>query len=326
MFKKILVPIDNSDDGYSAVRVGVKIAKLCRSSLTFIHVINPKFHDAAFKRLEVVLPDYVKDERHLAYERMLHKGLITKGLKKIAISYLRKANNIALQENFQATTKVRAGKNFEEICHEAEENSYDLIVMGIQGLGKGSLSLVGSVTENVVRLAKCPVLAIRSNPKLDFKKILIALDKSDYQKRILSVGLSLSQLFKSEVGFVHVFNPVFHSIAFQRLDYTLSQRTKDELKIEKQKRLHTDLIDGGLYKLAQKFLIEASKEAQSNFPVQTFIIRGKPEEAIINLAKNRGFDLVVLGQYGDGKARTSIIGSTAENVLRFSSTSVMIVK
>jgi nucleotide-binding universal stress UspA family protein len=61
----------------------------------------------------------------------------------------------------QVATEVRRGFPAEEIVKAQEESGADLIV--ISPLGRTGLAkyLVGSVTSNVVREAKCPVLVVR---------------------------------------------------------------------------------------------------------------------------------------------------------------------
>ena len=53
------------------------------------------------------------------------------------------------------------------ILRYAKEQQIDLIVMGTHGRGAVSHLLIGSVAENVVRKAPCPVLTIR-HPEHDF--------------------------------------------------------------------------------------------------------------------------------------------------------------
>ena len=64
-----------------------------------------------------------------------------------------------------AEAYLRMGKPAEEILHLSEEIVAGLIVVGNQGLG-GRFSrmkrfLMGSVSENVVRYARCSVMVVR---------------------------------------------------------------------------------------------------------------------------------------------------------------------
>ncbi len=52
-----------------------------------------------------------------------------------------------------------------EILRIAEHDSADLIVISTHGMTGWHRLVFGSVTEKVVRLAPCPVLVLRANPK-----------------------------------------------------------------------------------------------------------------------------------------------------------------
>lgn len=56
---------------------------------------------------------------------------------------------------------VSVGVPYERISESARDLGADLIVMGTQGLGALDRLLIGSVTERVLRIAPCPVLACR---------------------------------------------------------------------------------------------------------------------------------------------------------------------
>jgi nucleotide-binding universal stress UspA family protein len=59
-------------------------------------------------------------------------------------------------------TIVRAGKPFEQIVKEAEENQTDLIVMGVRGRNVLDVALFGSTTQRVLQLGPCSVMAIHA--------------------------------------------------------------------------------------------------------------------------------------------------------------------
>jgi nucleotide-binding universal stress UspA family protein len=63
-------------------------------------------------------------------------------------------------EGVKAETMLRAGNPAEEILDAAEAGGFDLIVVGHRGMGAARRFLMGSVSERVVRHAKCPVLVV----------------------------------------------------------------------------------------------------------------------------------------------------------------------
>ncbi|MCC6493388.1 MAG: universal stress protein [Pirellulales bacterium] len=59
-------------------------------------------------------------------------------------------------------TALVEGRPSREIVEFAAKNAVDLIVMGTQGRGPVAKAFLGSVAENVVRQADCPVMLVRN--------------------------------------------------------------------------------------------------------------------------------------------------------------------
>ncbi len=67
--------------------------------------------------------------------------------------------------NIKIIPDVRKGQPYEEILKEASERKIDLIVIASHGKTGLQKYFIGSVTEKVMKEAKCPVLLIRSQEK-----------------------------------------------------------------------------------------------------------------------------------------------------------------
>jgi nucleotide-binding universal stress UspA family protein len=63
-------------------------------------------------------------------------------------------------EGFRVKLKVKTGRPFTEIMTTAAEEKASLIIMGSHGRSNIEEMLMGSVSENVIRHAKAPVLVI----------------------------------------------------------------------------------------------------------------------------------------------------------------------
>lgn len=57
--------------------------------------------------------------------------------------------------------KITEGVAADQICHEAKEGEYDLVVLGSRGHGFLSSAIGGSVSSKVLHHAPCPVLIVR---------------------------------------------------------------------------------------------------------------------------------------------------------------------
>ena len=88
MFKKIYVPVDNSDHSDASVSLAVEFGVKFGSQLVGSHVYAAKMHDVRFKQMEYTLPEEYQDEVELEKQRRIHDTLITMGLQLISDSYL----------------------------------------------------------------------------------------------------------------------------------------------------------------------------------------------------------------------------------------------
>jgi nucleotide-binding universal stress UspA family protein len=135
--KRILVAMDRSKYSEKAFDQAISIAKICKSTLFVVSVID-------------LYPE-VK-EIVLAFEE---KRKVLRGTK----DYLEEIKLIAIKENIPCETIVHiGGQPHEFIIQEAKEKNIDLIVMGTQGRTGLEKLLIGSVAERVVGHAPCAVM------------------------------------------------------------------------------------------------------------------------------------------------------------------------
>ena len=145
MYSKILVPVDGSPWATLAAVRAAQLARQFRSQVTAFYVAQP-------------LPGYVNtnDPR---IEEVLQQ--INDRLEKNAAEILEQAKQEMLKHGVEPHTKFVWEHPADEICREAHEGRYDLIVMGSRGLGEIRGFLMGSVSNRVVRHAPCPVFIVR---------------------------------------------------------------------------------------------------------------------------------------------------------------------
>ncbi|AEG15116.1 universal stress protein [Desulfofundulus sp. TPOSR] len=145
MYRKMLVPVDGSHRAALAAEHGAQLAKHFKAHLTIFHVIPP-------------LPPYVnKYEDRLG--EVYHN--IEKQMEENGKEILNRVKEELAHYGLDLEVKSVWGNPAEEICREAREGRYDIIIMGSRGLGEIRGYLMGSVSNRVVRHAPCPVLIVR---------------------------------------------------------------------------------------------------------------------------------------------------------------------
>lgn len=140
MYKKILVPVDGSDNSRLALKHAVKLAEIANADLTVLHVMYlPSQMEKYAKKMATSMQEWAEE----------HAAEIFNSFKDDYAGYAK------------VREKVTWGESVHKIAEEAHDGEYDLIVIGSRGMGGVKTLVMGSVSRGVVNSCKCPVLIIR---------------------------------------------------------------------------------------------------------------------------------------------------------------------
>ena len=139
--KKILCPVDFSNDSFAALDYAVDFAKQSEGKLILLHVVdNP-------------LAEQYGPSGQNFYAEVEHAFEKSKELlAKVAQTHAAGVSCEAV---------VVRGNPYEEIIDLAKEQQADVIVMSTHGRTGPQRLVIGSVAEKVVRTAPCPVFTVR---------------------------------------------------------------------------------------------------------------------------------------------------------------------
>jgi nucleotide-binding universal stress UspA family protein len=179
-FKKLLVPVDYSEYSNLASRYALKIAHKAKADIYFFHAS----YSPAFDLIELTGNPLVQKNLMENVTSSLSAGEKER-LEKFIHSLSKLHESKGVQPD-KIHSEIRYGLAEEEIISFAEEIEPDLVIMGTRGKDKKENSLLGSITESVIKKLRYPVLAIPENytfiGKKNLKKIayLTDIDESDF--------------------------------------------------------------------------------------------------------------------------------------------------
>ncbi len=322
MFDSIYLPVDNSDYSNECVDIGLALAQKFGSTIVASHVYAAKMHDVRFRQMESGLPEEYQDESELEKQRNIHDQLITKGMEVITDSYIDVPKDKCKQLNIPFEGKSLEGRNYLELVRDIKESNYDLVIMGALGLGAIKDSLVGTVTERVVRRIQTDTLLVKYLPEIHGErtssdKIVVAVDGSQQSFGGLITGIELSKALNKPLEIISTFDPYFHYAMFNSLTGVLSREASKVFKFEQQEKLHEDIIDKGLAKIYQAHL-EISKKIVEEADMECTIrlLDGKVFEKVLQYAREENPYLLILGRIGVHSGPEMDIGGNAENLMR----------
>ena len=140
------------------------------------------------------------------------------------------------------------------------------------------------------------------------KKILVAIDGSEYSKKALLKAKEIATVMGSEVAILNVVGPY-----------------KSNMYVE---NIELDEEIGGIALKISDDILNSAKEIFADFKgvVTTSHVSGDAAEKIIMMAEEEDFDLVIMGSRGSGLFTRTLLGSVSNKVVHHVNTSVLIVK
>jgi len=155
MIQKILVAVDGSAYSLRAALLGAKILHPNPSGiLTLLHIAKPQSPMEWFQGAGSDIQGAPDKERQ-ALERALAEG------HKILKETEEALSTTKTGETFKTEKLVVPGEPAAKIVETAEAKGSELIIMGCRGLGGIRKVLLGSVSEKVLSLSRCPVLVVK---------------------------------------------------------------------------------------------------------------------------------------------------------------------
>jgi len=161
----------------------------------------------------------------------------------------------------------------------------------------------------------------------DYRHIMLAVDNSAYSNRGIEIGLALAKGFDATITASHAYAAKLHDLRFKQMEGGLPAQYHRERELEKQRETHDTLITNGLEIITDSYLDVVEEKAQEQgLQIQRKSVEGKNYRALIDDIEASDYDLVVMGAFGLGSVRSSIIGSVCERVVRRCSRDVLVVK
>lgn len=288
--KTILIPVDFGPPSLKALQYGCLLAKKIGAKVHLVHV-----NELAIQQpLLAPALDLATDFGHQLRRRLQALGAEC-------------APSITA-----ARCHVRTGKASEQIRLEARLLDADLILMATHGYKGLKHVMLGSTTERVVRQARCPVLIVRAANRtgaaLRLNRILVPTDFSEHSRDALRYAIAFGKRFNATLTLLNLIYPQYYVTNPDYLPYDFG-----ELFEETRRAAKRDVAA----------LVEAT--SFGGVPFKTRIEEGHPTEHILEFAAKSGADLIITSTHGRTGLKHAVLGSIAEQVVRYAKCPVLVV-
>jgi len=287
---RILCPTDLSEASDHAIDLAIVLAGAARARITAIHVAAP-----------VVVPLEIGPPGSVALDDAEIDALVAKTTARFSE---------ASRAGIDVDVFVDRGAPADRILHRAASLPADVIVMGTHGSRGFERLVLGSVTERVLRQARCPVLTVppraHATSTLPFRRILCAIDFSEPSIAALQYAASLAAGSDAVITLLHVLEWPWHEPpppnfaelpAPQGAALAEYRRYREQMAVTELEAL-------------------APMTAGLSRPPVIRLRHGKPYVQILEVAAEEGTDLIVIGVHGRNPVDLMLLGSTANQLAR----------
>jgi nucleotide-binding universal stress UspA family protein len=288
--ERILCPIDFSAFSVQAYAFASSLAQRSGAKLFVQHVVEVWRHPSAC--FAATANDY---DRFCA-------DLLTQGKEKLRAFVKSNTKNAVEPESV-----ICEGMAADCILSFARRQAIDLIVIGTHGIGGFERLMLGSITEKVLRKARCPVLAVAEPPhgfvaaeasehEVELHKIIFCTDFSDSSNEAMEYAISVAAEYNANLTLLHVLEGVSKS--------------------------HCAAETAKSYQLLDELI---PPQAKLTSRITTTVRVGRAYREINELARDACADLVIMTVHGRNALDDAVFGSTTYRVLQLGSCPVLAV-
>jgi nucleotide-binding universal stress UspA family protein len=179
--KRIIVPIDFSEESLKGLKLAILFANRFKSDLQMVHVLRPK-----------------SGKFHIELENQYNAAL--EGFEDLIRKYKKE-----LHQDCDFSYIIKNGKVHEEIAHQAEAFDDSMIICSTNGESGLSDYIIGSNAYRIVQETERPVITVTSEKYLvDVKKIVMPIDISKETREKVPMVARIAKAFGSEVHIIKV--------------------------------------------------------------------------------------------------------------------------
>ncbi len=279
MEKQILFPTDFSVCAELAFSHAAHLASRYGARLHLLHVADPDSDEVN------PMPYLPLGQDQLALELGIKPELMDGGQR--------------YEEAGTVTVTIRASSPWRAILDYAEDNDIDLIVMGTHCRHGVDRVLMGSVAEQVVRRAECPVLTVRvtESRATQAGPIVVPIDFSTFAEGVVEQAVELARAYTSDLFLLHVVEPITLPTVYGVDPMSAVGPDTETRALEALKGLASKLVPDAVTWSAH-------------------VLVGHAIHEIVTVAEDAGARMIVIATHGLTGLKRLLMGSVTEQIVR----------
>jgi nucleotide-binding universal stress UspA family protein len=319
MFQRILVPLDGSARGESAISVAAHLALASGGSVTLLRVVTSPIEFA-----------WSTMESPMSMQEPLEAD------RAMVINYLATMAGSKALAGVATKTEAVDGLPADTILSVARSQQADLIVMCSHGYSGFKRWALGSVAQKVARHSPVPVFVLHENAGVPTDlhtggirpvRVLVALDGSPLAETVLAPAAQLSAALSAPAaGALHLAR-VLPLASLPEQDHVEPlARVRDMARADADaylRAIEQRLREGELARLQ---LSITSSVVINTDSAETLIRMAENGEHMVKVGESTGCDVIAMATHGRGGLQRWVMGSITERVLAATKLPLLIVR
>lgn len=306
---RILAPVDFSGASDAALRRATDLAARTGAELHVLHVVPGISPDVAFD-------DLAKDDRAF-YRRLFDEAdaALTARFERVD------------RDGIRAKRVISKGAPAHIVLDYAQREGVDLLVMGTHGRRGLRRFFLGSVAGEVLRRTEIPVMIVPEavTSRASLRLVVAPTDFSDASRWALAVAADLAALYSAGLDLLHVIEPAHFVEAITGAE--VGGDLFPEIRVQAEQRLRalaeeSMLIESITDGVGADEPVEGGGRMLSR--VGYHIAEGRAAEAIVEAARARNADAIVMAKRGLHGVERLLLGSVTERVCRLAPCAILV--
>ena len=280
----IVVPLDGSELSERAIPFATTLAKTNGARLLFLLV-----WEEADEALAATLPEVSQELFRTGEE--YYEG------------YLKDVAKRAQAEGVKVDAETLTGRAVDEVLRVVSERDVAYLALSTHGRSGVTRWVYGSTAGRLIQEAPVPTLVVGPHVPAatgvpGVKRILVPLDGSELSEGALAPAQQLAEAFGADILLAEVLRWASQAYMFGVPETHIVQ------------------IDEELTKAAQAYLDKVREGMKTSRKVEAKVLHGFAADALMDLERDEGIDLVVMASHGRGGIVRAALGSVTDRMLQ----------
>ncbi len=292
-FKKVLLPVDRSDNSRRAIKfAGALLSGVEGSGITILYVMAGGYLSEHMKNIDF-RAELIKDTE-------VFKKIKAKHIEENITPFLKEYENILKTSGLKGeiAKRIEEGDPGNKIIEIVTKESFQTVILARRGMSELKSLIVGSVSNKVIHgLLNQNIYLVgqKISEQSPVSRILVPVDGSEYSTKAVEHAVCLAKIVKG-IENITVLRVINISLYLEKIRQGIDPETEADEILNKAKKRFTE----------------------EDIPEQLIVTKSKvgfPADEILKEIEEGGYNLIIMGRKGRTAMKDLVFGGVSSSVI-----------